>query len=90
MDENIATLTDRKQVAKDTMAFWFHVTGAGYAFRAGQNTVFTLLDPPENDAAGNNRMLSVSSSPNAPSSLMVAMRMRMSAFKNNLKILPLV
>ncbi len=89
MDEYIVTLKDRKQVAQDTMAFWFHVSGAGYQFRAGQNAAFTLLDPPETDAAGNIRTLSVASSPNAPTSLMVAVRMRSSAFKNSLKTVPL-
>jgi len=89
MDEYIVTLEDRKQVAQDTMAFWFHVAGSDYNFRAGQNAAFTLLDPPETDAAGNIRTLSVASSPNTPTSLMVAMRMRKSAFKNSLKILPL-
>jgi ferredoxin-NADP reductase len=89
MDKYIVTLEDRKQVAQDTMAFWFHVVGAGYIFRAGQNAAFTLLDPSETDAAGNIRTLSVASSPNAPTSLMVAMRMRTSAFKNSLKMAPL-
>ena len=89
MDEYIVTLKDRQQVAQDTMAFWFDIAGAGYTFRAGQNAAFTLLDPPETDAAGNIRTLSVASSPTAPNSLMVAMRMRKSAFKNSLKMLPI-
>jgi ferredoxin-NADP reductase len=89
MDKHIVTLKDRKQVAQDTMAFWFDVAGAGYAFKAGQNAAFTLFDPPETDGAGNIRTLSLASSPNSPTSLMVAMRMRKSAFKNSLKILPL-
>src|ERR1700722_1200394 len=89
MDEYIVTLTGREQVAQDTMAFWFDVAGAGYTFRAGQNAAFTLLNPPETDAAGNVRTLSVASSPNDPTTLMVAMRMRKSAFKNSLKMLPL-
>jgi ferredoxin-NADP reductase len=89
MDEYIVMLKDRKQVAQDTMAFWFDVAGAGYTFRAGQNAVFTLLDPLETDAAGNIRTLSVASSPNSPTSLMVVRRMRKSAFKNSLKMLPL-
>ena len=89
MEEYIVALQDRKQVAEDTMAFWFHVSGAGYTFRAGQNAAFTLLDPPETDAAGNIRTLSIASSPNDHTSLMVAMRMRNSAFKNSLKMIPL-
>jgi ferredoxin-NADP reductase len=89
MDEYIVTLKDRKQVAQETMAFWFDVAGSGYTFRAGQNATFTLLDPPETDPAGNSRTLSLASSPNASTSLLVAMRMRKSAFKNSLKMLPL-
>jgi ferredoxin-NADP reductase len=89
MDEYIVMLKDRKQVAQDTMAFWFDVAGSGYTFRAVQNAAFTLLDPPETDAAGNIRTLSVASAPSAPNSLMVAMRMRKIAFKNSLKMLPL-
>ena len=42
MDEHILTLKDRKQVAQDTMAFWFHVAGGGYSFRAGQYVRFHL------------------------------------------------
>jgi ferredoxin-NADP reductase len=76
-DEYIVTLKDRKQVAQDTMVLWFEVASSGYSFRAGQTAAFTLLDP-----AGNIRTLSVASSPAAPNSLIVAMRMRKSAFKN--------
>jgi ferredoxin-NADP reductase len=89
MDEYIVTLTGREQVAQETMAFWFDVSGAGYTFRAGQNALFTLVDPAETDASGNTRTLSLASSPNASNSLMIAMRMRKSAFKNILGILPL-
>lgn len=71
------------------MAFRFDIAGTGYAFKAGQNAAFTLLDPPEADIAGNTRTLSFASSPNDLSSLMVAMRMRRSAFKNSLRTLPL-
>jgi ferredoxin-NADP reductase len=82
-------LKHREEVAEDTMAFRFDITGTGYTFKAGQNAAFTLLDPPETDSAGNTRTLSFASSPNDLSSLMVAMRMRRSSFKNSLRALPL-
>ena len=82
-------LKHREEVADETMAFRFDIAGTGYTFKAGQNAAFTLLDPPETDTAGNTRTLSFASSPNDVSSLMVAMRMRRSAFKNSLRALPL-
>lgn len=81
-------LKHREEVAEDTMAFRFDITGTGYTFKAGQNAAFTLLDPPETDIAGNTRTLSFASSPNDLSSVIVAMRMRRSAFKNSLRALP--
>ncbi len=82
-------LKHREEVAEDTLAFRFDLTGTGYTFKAGQNAAFTLLDPPETDIAGNTRTLSFASSPNDLSSVIVAMRMRRSAFKNSLRALPL-
>ena len=81
-------LKHREEVAEETMAFRFDITGTGYTFKAGQNAAFTLLDPPETDIAGNTRTLSFASSPNDLSSVIVAMRMRRSAFKNSLRALP--
>ncbi len=82
-------LKHREEVAEDTMAFCFDIAGTGYTFKAGQNAAFTLLEPPETDTAGTTRTLSFASSPNDLSSLMVAMRMRRSAFKNRLRVLPI-
>ena len=89
MADYTIVLKHREEVAEDTMAFRFDITGTGYTFKAGQNAAFTLLDPPETDSAGNTRTLSFASSPNDLSSLMVAMRMRRSSFKNSLRALPL-
>jgi ferredoxin-NADP reductase len=89
MAEYLLALKYRQEVAKDTMAFWFDTLGSGYIFRAGQNAHFTLIDPPETDGGGNARTLSFASAPNDKGSLMVAMRMRSSAFKNSLQTLPL-
>jgi ferredoxin-NADP reductase len=82
-------LKHREEVAEETMAFRFDIAGTGYTFKAGQNAAFTLLDPPETDTDGNTRTLSFASSPNDLSSLMIAMRMRRSAFKNSLRVLPI-
>jgi ferredoxin-NADP reductase len=89
MADYTITLKHREEVAEETMAFRFDIAGTGYTFKAGQNAEFTLLNPPETDIAGNIRTLSFASSPNDLSSLMVAMRMRKSAFKNSLRALPL-
>jgi ferredoxin-NADP reductase len=89
MADYTIVLKHREEVAEETMAFRFDIAGTGYTFKAGQNAAFTLLDPPETDIAGNTRTLSFASSPNDLNSLMVAMRMRRSAFKNSLRALPL-
>jgi ferredoxin-NADP reductase len=89
MTDYAVILKHREEVAEETMAFRFDITGTGYTFKAGQNAAFTLLDPPETDIAGNTRTLSFASSPNDLSSVVVAMRMRRSAFKNSLRALPL-
>lgn len=89
MPEFLLALKDRQEVAKDTMAFWFDTLGTGYTFRAGQNADFILVDPPETDGDGNARTFSFASSPNSKDSLVVAMRMRKTAFKNSLRAIPL-
>ncbi len=89
MAEYLLALKYRQEVAKDTMAFWFDTLGSGYIFRAGQNANFILVDPPETDGGGNARTLSFANSPNSKGALMVAMRMRSSAFKNSLQTLTL-
>jgi ferredoxin-NADP reductase len=76
-------LKDRKVVAEGTMAFYFEKP-AGFEFRAGQFSNFTLIDPPETDAEGNLRSFSIASAP-AEERLMVATRMRDTAFKRVLK-----
>ncbi len=81
MPEFLLALKDRQEVAKGTMAFWFDTLDTGYTFRAGQNADFILIDPPKTDGDGNARTFSFATSPNNRASLMVAMRMRKSAFK---------
>lgn len=89
MSQYLLSLKDRREVAKDTMAFWFDISGKSYNFVAGQHTDFTLINPPYADDEGNSRTFSFASSPNDKERLMVATRMRPSAFKNSLKEIPL-
>ncbi len=89
MDEYLLPLKDRQVVAQDTMAFWFDTTGSNFTFRAGQHADFTLIDPPEIDAEGTTRTFSIASSPSKHSSIMIATRMRDTAFKRTLKTMPL-
>ncbi|MFB3917458.1 MAG: FAD-dependent oxidoreductase [Terriglobales bacterium] len=81
-------LRDRQQIAEGTMAFYLQ-RPAGFEFRAGQALDLTLIEPPETDAEGNTRAFSIASSPFESDHLMVATRMRDTAFKRALKTLPL-
>jgi ferredoxin-NADP reductase len=69
------------------MAFHFEKP-AGWTFKAGQFIDITLLDPAETDAEGNTRGFSIASAPQEET-LMVATRMRDTAFKRVLKTMPL-
>jgi ferredoxin-NADP reductase len=79
----ICKLKDRKEVAEGTMAFWFEKP-SGWAFKAGQYLDMTLLDPSETDSEGNVRSFSIASAPHEET-LMVATRMRDTAFKRVLR-----
>lgn len=78
-----SVLQRRETVAQGTMAFYFDKP-AGFAHQAGQNAVFTLVDPPETDAQGHGRTFTIASAPHEPG-LMIATRMRDTAFKRVLK-----
>ncbi len=74
-------------VAEGTMSFRF-AKPAGFTHVAGQSAVFTLLDPPETDGEGVTRTFTIASAPHEPE-LMIATRMRDTAFKRVLKALPM-
>ena len=80
-------LLRREAVAEGTMAFWFS-RPAGFGFRAGQSLLLGLIAPPETDGEGDSRTFTIASAPHEPE-LMVATRMRDTAFKRVLKSLPL-
>jgi ferredoxin-NADP reductase len=79
-------LLGRAEVAAGTMAFRFSRPSA-FDFRAGQAMTLTLLNPPETDAKGPRRTFSIASAP-SEDTLMIATRMRDTAFKRTLKAMP--
>lgn len=83
----VVKLKSREQIAEQTMAFQFEKP-VNWTFKAGQSLDMTLLNPPETDAEGNKRAFSIASAPHEDS-LMIATRMRDTAFKRVLKSMPL-
>jgi ferredoxin-NADP reductase len=81
-----STLRSRQEVAERTFAFHFEKP-SGWTFKAGQSVDLTLIDPSETDAEGNTRAYSIASPPNEET-LMIATRMRDSAFKRVLAGMP--
>lgn len=79
-------LTRRETVAEGTMAFYF-AKPAGFAHQAGQSLLLTLVDPVETDAEGDSRTFTIASAPHERE-LMIATRMRETAFKRVLKTAP--
>jgi len=82
----LCKVKDRTEVAEGTMAFRFEKP-PGWTFKPGQYLDMTLLDPPETDSEGNVRSFSIASAPHEET-LMVATRMRDTAFKRVLKTMP--
>ncbi|MBI4099950.1 FAD-dependent oxidoreductase [Candidatus Microgenomates bacterium] len=80
-------LVDKKDVAEKTTAFWWEKP-KGYVFKAGQHTSWELIDPPETDAEGNSRTFSFASAPHEEN-IIIASRMRDTAFKRVLHNLPI-
>lgn len=74
------------KVADQTMAFRFD-RSPGWTFKAGQFVDITLLSPMETDAEGNVRGFSLASAPDEDT-LLVATRMRDTAFKRFLGVAP--
>ena len=79
-------LTASETVAEGTMAFRF-AKPADFKFEAGQSVNVSLIDPPETDHKGNSRSFSLVSAP-YETELVIATRMRDTAFKRVLKSMP--
>lgn len=76
-------LKNNKEVASGTMAFRFEKP-PGFVFKAGQFGDFTHINPSQTDAEGNVRSFSLASAP-YEDDIMIATRMRDTAFKRVLK-----
>jgi ferredoxin-NADP reductase len=85
MAEYQMTLVDRQRIARDTMAFWFEADGTRFEFRAGQHADFVFTRPCMGSESDNSRTFSLASSPRDKEPVMIATRMRKTAFKSALK-----
>ncbi|EIC30455.1 MULTISPECIES: FAD-dependent oxidoreductase [Methylomicrobium] len=77
----------KREIAEETMAFHFEKP-EGFIYKAGQFADCTLINPDETDTEGNTRAFSLASAP-YEDDLMVATRMRDTAFKRVLKTMEL-
>src|SRR6266581_7640237 len=80
-------LNEKKQLAEGTIAFIFEKPN-GFHFQAGQHIRMTLLNPPETDSEGTSRFFSLANAPQEKD-LVIALRMRDTAFKRVLGCLPI-
>lgn len=80
-------LLRRNLVAEGTMAFHLDKP-PGFRHLAGQSLTMTLIDPPQTDGEGDRRTFTIASAPHE-SGLMIATRMRDTAFKRVLKAAPI-
>lgn len=78
-------LKSKQEIADGTMAFHFEKPD-GFAFKAGQFADCTLINPAETDAEGNTRAFSFANAP-YENDLILATRMRDTAFKRTLKMM---
>jgi ferredoxin-NADP reductase len=83
----LTKLRDRREVAERTMAFCFDKP-ASFKFTPGQFLDITLVNPRDTDSEGNARGFSIASAP-YEDFIMVATRLRDTAFKRVLRSVPL-
>jgi ferredoxin-NADP reductase len=83
----LTKLTNRKEVAERTMTFCFDKPDS-FTFTPGQFLDITLLNPRDTDSEGNARGFSIASAP-YEDFIMVATRLRNTAFKRTLRSAPL-
>jgi ferredoxin-NADP reductase len=81
-----ARLVRSDLVAEGTMTFCFSKP-LGFRHQAGQSLLMTLVNPPETDGEGDARTFTIASAPHE-AELMIATRMRDTAFKRVLKSAP--
>jgi ferredoxin-NADP reductase len=79
-------LVRRETVAEGTIAFWFSEP-SGFRHQAGQSLLMRLINAPETDREGDARTFTIASAPHE-AELMIATRMRDTAFKRFLRAAP--
>jgi ferredoxin-NADP reductase len=82
-----STLSGRTEVAKGTMAFWFKKPHDS-VFKAGQYIDLALSGSPSGSPNGLTHSFSIASSP-FDEDVVVTTRMRPTAFKRDLSLLPI-
>jgi ferredoxin-NADP reductase len=82
----MAVLKHREEIAEGTMALHLEKP-SGFEFRPGQSIDLTLINPPESDSQGNSRAFSIASAP-CEKDLLIATRIRDTAFKRTMQALP--
>ncbi|MGH8771741.1 MAG: ferredoxin--NADP reductase, partial [Burkholderiales bacterium] len=87
MTTHEVTLKGREEIAEGTMAFHF-TKPTGFSFKPGQAIDVILIEPPATDAQSARHTFSIVSAP-FQDELVVATRMRDSAFKRAFKSLPI-
>ncbi len=80
-------LKGKVQIAEGTYSFTFEKP-KGFQFKAGQHIRMTLINPTETDSEGNSRFWTIASTPQ-DKDLLIAMRMRDTAFKRVLSSMPI-
>lgn len=80
-------LIRKEEVADGTMAFHFEKPN-DFTFKAGQYGDFTLINPSQTDEEGNVRTFTISC-PTYINEIMFTTRMRDTAFKREMKIMPI-
>jgi ferredoxin-NADP reductase len=88
MPECQITLVRRQIIARDNLAFWFDANDATYQFRAGQHADFAFFQTSPDHELDNSRTFSLANSP-VDRQIMIALRIRETAFKAALKAAPL-
>lgn len=84
----IGKIKRKVEIAGGTLLVDFEIPEKETSFKAGQHFTLKLINPPYNDAKGNQRIFSIVNSPNENGVLTMTTRISESAFKRSLAELP--
>ena len=83
-----AVIEEKKKIAKGTLLVSFKLDKE-VEFQPGQYSIINLINPPYNDQKGLSRHFSIVNSPTQKNKIIMATRLRDSAFKKSLQKLPI-